>query len=525
MLLAFESLLKSHAFSDFRFSLNKETFLLHKGIIVQRSHFFRKLFEGDQTLPFKEMGVPEDLTSCFPSILKWLYCSPSFRFERDTVCKLGHLAVIFEMPGLLQLMAAWLRTNLDYSNVLRFYADLLPLAARLPPAIFSFMNTIIESSFELLDSSVVAQTLPFQAFVDVITNPKITVPTRALAIVSFLIVNYELSDEQKSLLVDLYLRNDWIVGLPKISTLIPKSRIPDLIQFAAGRLSVLTDRELLLLQQDILIGVLSSDRIDAFGEDDLMRRFQNLTSSTTLVNKHRNRKIWMCLRDSSSPRDFSGRVLALQTLKCLVLGSAMAGELSHMQKVLVAHGLSAPNVLVFNGDRAVPETEFLFHFDVVFAFTHYQFASPKLVSDRLARYVRQRRGGLVLAYGFMRSDEWGCGDGALLEMMPTTRGNRGHDGPVAITVEDDGPFAKYIRQAPMLGSLLKADVSLRPNGKLIAAYEDGNVFMAYADVPAARAKIVALNCYPAHSEALRPIANPHPALIAEAVKFASGMSI
>jgi hypothetical protein len=181
MLLGFESLLKSHAFSDFRFSLNKETFHLHKGIIVQRSHFFRDLFEGDQTLPFKEMDVPDDLASCFPSVLKWLHCSPSFRFEPGTVCRLGHLAVIFETPGLVQLMGAWLRTNVDDSNVLRFYADLLPLAWRLPPAILSFMNGIIESSFELLDSSVVAQTLPFETFVDMITSAKITVPTRAAA--------------------------------------------------------------------------------------------------------------------------------------------------------------------------------------------------------------------------------------------------------------------------------------------------------------------------------------------------------
>jgi hypothetical protein len=138
MLLAFESHLTSEVFSDFRFSLNKETFLLHKGITVQRSGFFRKLFDGDQTLLFKEMDVPDDLTSCFPSVLKWLYCCPSFRFERATVCKFGHLAVIFEM---LELMGAWLRTNLDSSNVLCFYADLLPLQTRLPPAIFSFMNS------------------------------------------------------------------------------------------------------------------------------------------------------------------------------------------------------------------------------------------------------------------------------------------------------------------------------------------------------------------------------------------------
>jgi hypothetical protein len=138
MLLAFESHLTSQAFSDFQFSLNKETFPLHKGIIVQCSGFFRKLFEGDQTIQFKEMDVPDDLTSCFPSVLKWLYCCSSFHFERATVCKLGHLVVIFEM---LKLMGEWLRTNLDSSNVFYFYADLLPLATRLPPAIFSFMNS------------------------------------------------------------------------------------------------------------------------------------------------------------------------------------------------------------------------------------------------------------------------------------------------------------------------------------------------------------------------------------------------
>jgi hypothetical protein len=100
--------------------------------------------------------------------------------------------------------------------VLCFPADLPPPAT---PAIFLFMNSIIESSFDFLDSSVVAHTLPFQAFADVVTSPKITVPTRVSVIVSFLVVNYELSDGQKSLLVDFYLRNDWIVGLARFGTL------------------------------------------------------------------------------------------------------------------------------------------------------------------------------------------------------------------------------------------------------------------------------------------------------------------
>jgi hypothetical protein len=295
-MLDFGGLLTSHLFSDFRFSLNKQPFLLHRGIIIQRSRLFGSLFARDPTCHVSSFEVPDYLSETFPTLLAWLYCSHSFRLEKPTICHLTKLALIFDVPTLLDVLISWLDSNVDHTNVLSFYANLLPMRSDLPSRLFTRMESTIEDSFEQLDPQSLALSLPFDLFVALVGREDLRASRyfRSAAIVQFISVNYGLSESQRSTLIGLYLKSGWIVSLPKLLCLVDGAHQRELTRLAARRLSNWVDSDLLALPQEILTAILQSDEIDAADEADLVRRLQALTSSTAHVNKHRNRAIWMC---------------------------------------------------------------------------------------------------------------------------------------------------------------------------------------------------------------------------------------
>jgi hypothetical protein len=386
----------------------------------------------------------------------------------------------------------------------------------------------IERDFELLELPEIVRSLPFDVFLKIASNPNLScsVPRRSECIVAYLTVNSHLSDDERAALIPLYFNYGWAVQIARMFNVLSKNWLPELVKFSALHLSSISDIELNSLTQQNLLAILSSDEIDARNEIDLMGRFQSLTSSSTLVNKHRNKEIWMCWRDASNPHVFRPRPLREDCLRCLVLGSALDDELHDIRETLIANGLSRENVLTFNGDTATPEMSFLLHFDVVLVFTHYQFESPRLVSEGLLTYIRKRGGGLVIAYGFMRNDEWG-GDMTLDNLAPCTRGNRCNEPPGEVgIVAESAEMMKDVNQVNVGGIFPRANIKLTEKGTLIGQYRDGIPFCAYGNVPGSQGKIVVLNYYPSAPRTCPGRRNPHcplNALTARAVKFAAGM--
>jgi hypothetical protein len=228
----------------------------------------------------------------------------------------------------------------------------------------------------------------------------------------------------------------------------------------------------------------------------------------------------------SNPRRFAtpdGEV------KCLVIGAALGGDLAQLRDVLAASGrLERSNIVLFDADAASPDSGFLFHFDVVFAFTHFQFHSARTISESLALFLARRRGGIVIAYGCLRDDEWGCGEKELLERMPVSRGPRSCQQVMRMNIAPEAEngegreLIKGVRETWIGGVFVRADVQLTSRGRLIAEYGDGVPFVAWAEIPGSTARIVVLNAYPVAPEQAGAYAVPSRELIASAVEFASG---
>lgn len=520
----FDGILESHDFSDFRFLVNGKLFYLHKGIIIQRSGYFQKLFQSDPTLLYKEVTIPDNLVSCFPSLLLWMYSSRSFHVEKDTFVPITHLAVWFEIPELLKVLVRWLRSNIDYTNVLYLYSRLKVLAKEVPEEMFEVMRTTVEQEFEMFDPSMIASSLDFDVFFEMVS--KIDLPaslhTRSVAISEYLDKNVSITDEQRDMLVDMYLKNNWTVNIVQMFSNIRDKRIGDLVNFTAKHLCSVTDEALSRLPHEVLLKILSADEMDVRCEEDMVARMQALTEPSTLVNKSRNREIWMCMRDSSKPRNYLRKPVTKETLRCLVLGSCLTEELNDVKETLISSGFEKDNIIVFNADSATPTTDYLFNFDVIFAFTHYQFEFSGAISKRLAKYIASRRGGLVLAYGFMRSDEWGCGTEKLLEFLPVTRGSPCGDIPSIMRIESQSDLTANVTQITIGGPSPRANITANPNATIHAKYSDGIPFAASVPVKNSTAHVVALNFYPvsctsSHHE------TPITSLIGRSVSFTAGI--
>ena len=525
----FDSILESHDFSDFRFLVNGNLFHLHKGIIIQRSGYFQKLFEHDTTLLYKEVTIPEHLVSYFPTLLLWIYSSRSFHVEKATFVPITHLAVWFELPQLLEVLVNWLRSNIDYTNVLFLYSGLIPLAKDVPKAMFDVMHTTIEQEFEMFDPGAIANSLDFEFFFETVSKSELpaSLHTRSVAISEYLAKKSTLTDEQRDMLVDLYLKNDWAVNIVQMFANIREKRVGDMVSFTAKHLCSVTDEALSMLPHEVLLRILSSDDMDVKCEEEMMLRLQALTEPSTLVNKSRNREIWMCMRGSSQPRNYLRRPITKETLRCLILGSCLTEELNDVKETLVASGFVKDNIIIFNADSATPTTDYLFNFDVIFAFTHYQFEYPLTVSKRLTNYAVGRRGGIVMAYGFIRNDEWGCGEEKLSELMPVVKGPLCGDIPSVMSIETQTKLAENVTQISIGGSSPRANITTKPAATLHAKYADGVPLAVSSQIPESQGSIVVLNFYPASSRVLRTGWHPESHigdLICRSVILAAGIS-
>ncbi|OHT08329.1 BTB/POZ domain containing protein [Tritrichomonas foetus] len=529
--ISFASILESHAFSDFKLKVNDKIYLLHRAILSQRSQYFQELFKNDPTLLHKEVELSDDLVIYFKCLLSYLYSSPQFYVQPNSFCCLTQLAVIFKVPTLLGTLYRWIDSNLDYYNVLSFYQQLLPFKEKLEEFFKMFTNTIIEY-FENLDFDAIATTLPFNDFANILSDERLSNCVssygKSLSIAKYLTKNHFLSYDQKSYLFKIYIETDWLVNFSDMCENVNEDQLPELIEFAARHFSKMTIEELNDLNDKTIDQLLASQNLDARSEKHINEKI-NLLLSSSSTNKRRSQILWNRTGDPNNPRSFYNRKITPKNLRCLVLGSMMFENLSDIKHTLVDSGLDKKNVVLYNADMLTPSLEFLFLFDVIFVFTHYQFQSRVLISERLTKYIKIRGGGVVYAYGFMRKDEWGCGEKPLIDLLPFERGKRHNDHVhtvLKIITNTQCDLVKDINQIKISEFSPRADVKLRADAHLIASYEDNIPFVAYSDIHNSDAKIVGLNYYPITSRIHRfgwSPALPIVQLLAKAVKFSVGI--
>lgn len=542
--IPYESILKTHQFSDFKLLVNGQVFLLHRAILNQRCKYFQKLFQNDPSLMHTRIQLPEDLLNSFDALLLWVYGSQNFHVKPEIFCNLTRLALFFDAPSLLDSLLFWMSSNLDYCNVLNFYKQLLPYKEELPSFFSTFLKTFIRY-FENIDFRLISKFLSFDYFYDIIKDKRLNASSykKSLAIVTYIDINKELQDEEKNKLIGFYLSIDWIVKISTIYINSTPEKKSDLIHFAARHFSSITLDELKQLPQEALTELLTTGNLDLRNDSDLVKKCKILSESLECPeNDQRIKEIWQCVNGTcvlKNGKKFSKRIPSTKTLRCLVLGSVMNDMLDDIEQTLIENGIQKKNIVLINGDVMTPTLDFFFQFDVVIVFTHYQFQSPKEISEYLTKFAVHRGGGIVAAFGFMRDDDWGCGDDELMKLMPFTRG------PPDISIEnttikiiDDVDYndksLNFLKKKMENMDKIKfaqfskrSIVKLKENAHLLASYHDDVPFVAYSDIPGSDSKIVGLNYPPitsrVHRYGINPMV-PTAHFLSAAVKFSIGIS-
>ena len=530
------SFFSSKQFCDFSFIINGHEFKLHRAILYKMSGFFQDLFIKNKDLNKYEMNISDELFSCFEDFLLYFYCSKDFCLDNNKFCPITELALMFNAQQLMRALNKWARSNLDEKNVLIFFEKLLPVKDKIKTLYDLFVAQIITSYGKLNDEEI-ANIIPFETFSEIISVDKLTISSfkKSLSIVIYFSKHKNLSDHEKSVLLNLYFKIDWAVNIPDIFNNASLEQRPKIIKFAAKHFNCLTISELLKLPDEALISLLSSDEINEIDETAINDKIQLLAS--TPQKRNISQKLLNSIRDNNHSKTFLKKIITPKNLRCLVLGSTVNDFLDDIKQSLLDNDLEKINIEIYNADyKSTPDLEFIFHFDVIIVLTYYQFYQPEVISNHLAKFVLHKGGGLVFTFGFMRDDNWGCGsDENLLKLLPFSRGEREklesskEDDILKIRIVKDHPILKDVTCMTIHRYLLRAKVKMNKNGHLLATYDfDDTPFIAYSDVPNSTCKIVGLNFYPITQRVIEDgidLDSPCANIIARSVKFSVGIEL
>ena len=526
MSVCFSSLLQSGAFSDFCLHVKDKQIMLHRAIIAERSRYFSRLFEKDPTAKFDEISVPDNCIDLIEYVFNWIYSDPSFHVTKQTFGPIIRIAVILEIPSLISALLQWMSSNITADNTMFFYFATVDIADKLDPEFRKVIIKHIVLNFELLDKNDVCS-LPFPVFYQCITDPEFLSSSYRLAssISNLLSTNKTLTTKERNQLVDLYIKKDWPAGVAEVIASLSPDEQPILLEFIAKHFRRLNVGELSKIPNSFLAQLIARDDLNAQSVDFVREKVQALTSSMTKVNKQANLRLWQAFTKNGATREFHSRPVSIGELRVLVLASVYLDVLLDIKNTLIKGGILSQNIVVFDADVQKPTDSFIFQFDVVFAFTHYQFLDSDSVSNSIREFL-QNGGGLVTCYGFCRDDDWGCGNQELMRFMPFARGPLLKQAVSDELIVTDHPLIKGITEVKAGGFSPRSNVTLLDGATLVASYSDGVPLVATKNVEGHSSKVVSINFYPVTSRVHRLGYNPEQPwdkIFSRSVFFACGM--
>lgn len=495
--LSFEHLLDNGSFSDIKLTVNGSQFLLHRGILEQRSNYFKSLFEKNPSLTNHELNFDGDCAGSFNLVLLWLYSSRKFSLTQKTFLSVLKIAVHLRIERLIDALVLWTKSNLDIENVIRVYQSIDKIPSGLPEEFFNALYDRILFCFDSIDPGRLAP-IPFDVFLKVISDKSLEASKyrRSLAIVKYIDGNKSLHSEERASLVRLYVEFDWPAHVSLLFGIIEPSQRPPIIQLTAKHFSRLTVDELQRIPFQCMIEILSCEFLDAYDNNFLISRVQTLTQNRAFSNKQNNRQLWKCVSDLGT-KELHRRAITIKDLRCLILASVYSDVLYDIKEMILRVGLDPDNVAIFDADTDNPSAEMVFQYDVIFTFTHYQMQNPSNISNVLKRFV-SAGGGLVYCYGFCRSDDWGCGEDTLMDLLPFSRGPQINESNCPdIVINDAEHFLTQGLSYFKPGTFApRSNVALRKGCHLIASYADGVPLIAESLYEAVPTKVVGINLYP-----------------------------
>ena len=528
MNVCFSPLLKNGSFSDFSLHVNGKQIKLHRAIISERSLFFSDIFEKDPTARFCELSIPSGCFDVIDSVLNWIYSDPDFHVTKQTFGPIIKLSVILKIPTLLTALLQWMSSNITADNTMFFYFAICDIQDQLDPEFMRIIINRIVIHFELLDKKDVSS-LPYSVFYRCITDPEFLSSSYRLSssISNFLSTNKTITKEERSQLVNLYIKTDWPVDISEVIAAIGQNDSQILLEFVAKHFKRLNDTELAKIPNAFIAQLIARDDLNVQNADYVRERVQSLTSSMTRVNKQANLRLWQAFSRNGEKRTFHSIPITISNLRVLILASVYLDVLLDIKNTLINGGILSQNIVVFDADVKKPKDSFLFQFDVIFTFTHYQFFDSESMSESLSDFVKNG-GGLVTCYGFCRADEWGCGDDNLINFLPTARGPlvpRIHDGKIIVN-DEESPLIKGITEIKQGSFSPRSYVSLLEGAHLVASYADGVPLVAYKEIPDQTSRVVSINFYPITSRIHRLGYNPDQPwdkIFSRSVLYAAGL--
>lgn len=509
MTVSFSSLLKSKAYTDLCLITNGNRVLIHRAIVAERCQYFAEIFKKDPSQKIVEVNLPDNCTECLSHVLDFLYSDPNFHVTKLTFGPIIKLAIFFKISALIETLYQWMIANITAENTMYFYFAVRDIQDQLQK---NFMDVIIQNivyHFELIDRGDI-WSLPYEIFYKVITHPNFSSSAQCLgsAIAYSFTNNRGLQPSERQNLLELYIKNDWPASLTEMILNASPNEQSQLLPFAAKHFRRLPITELARFPLTFSVQLFSRPDLNAPSSDYVRQHVQSITGSMTKVNKQRNLKIWESFLGDGGERTYNTLPVTKENVRVLILSSVYLDVLTDIREDLIEGGIQPQNIFIFNADTGHPTNTLLFQFDVVFAFTHYQFENPEVTCAFLFDYI-QNGGSLVTCYGFCRDDEWGCGDEALDSLMPFTRGTQLSKCPSEkVIVEKNHPLMEGIKTIKHGEFSPRCNVKLNEDSTLVASFADGVPLVAVKETNKQNRKIVAINFYPVSSRVHRLGFNP-----------------
>ncbi|EAY22429.1 hypothetical protein TVAG_379080 [Trichomonas vaginalis G3] len=443
----FKSLLYNPLFSDFTLFLpnappgKKQYIPVHRFIFDVRCSFFHVFFE--------RMPNEKTLTLCFPqwaapdvfTVIEYIYTSEPINITNENIAAIAFISLIWDCSELIKLATDFIIHKIDPKYSLDTLNKLCNIIKHDAPAIQKLLNMVVnniaifnpddfnELQFDLFESIIntVYSKRPEDIAAEALCN----------CIEHYFIANVDkLGKDEFRVLVQRFMMKTYHNGV--ITLYKHAIRLNWSIAHCEAKILHswlhLDQNKLATIPVDRLAVILNENYLNCGSEDELFKFILLVHEVQPTADLT---PIWKCLRVpalteeckeklkecgiapqfvidaiNSAGRYIDFRRLPRARTHCLIIGAADNWALEDLKEFMGFAGFNPKNITAM---RAAPDMDADFYkFHAILVFGFYKF--PPSLSSKIATYVSDG-GGLVVAFGAHRNDDFGIGE-PILSMLP-----------------------------------------------------------------------------------------------------------
>lgn len=443
----FKSLLYNPLFSDFTLFLpnappGKNQYIpVHRFLLDVRCSFFHLFFE--------RMPNEKTLSLCFPqwaapdvyTVIEYMYTSEPIKITNDNISAIAFISIIWDCTELIKKATNFILKEIDPKYSLDTLNKLCNIVNHESPAIQKLLELVV-SNLAIFNPDDFNE-LQFDLFEYIINSVYALRPEDVAAealcncIEHYFLANVDkIGKDEFAILVQRFMMKTYHNGV--ITLYKHAIRLNWSVKHCETKILHswlhLDQNKLATIPVDRLSYLLKENYLNCGSEDELF-------NFILLVHKIQPdvdiTDIWKCLRVpaltqeckvtlkecgiapqfvidaiSSAGRYIDFRRLPRARTHCLIIGAADKWALEDVKDFLGLAGFNPKNITAMRPSENMDIDFYKFHAILVFGF--YKF--PPNLANRIATYVSDG-GGLVVAFGAHRNDDFGLGE-PLLSMLP-----------------------------------------------------------------------------------------------------------